>query len=77
MLTGHHAIQPVLMVQPTGSGKSTVPLTIATVDSGITIIIENTLLLGTDQSSKVNIIANSKPKQFVKSYHLDSFKNLR
>ena len=37
--------QPVLMIQPTGSGKFFVPLTTSVVDGGITIIIENTLAL--------------------------------
>ena len=42
--------EPVLMVQPTGSGKSTVPLTCAIVTGGVTFIIENTLALASDQA---------------------------
>lgn len=75
MSTGHLPCQPTLMVQPTGSGKSSVPLTIAAVKGGVTIIVENTLSLGTDQSSKVDLIAHSSNKKFIKSFHLDSFKS--
>ena len=75
MITGQLKKQPVLMVQPTGSGKSTVPLTVATADGGITVVIENTLSLGTDQSMKVHAIAKSTPLRYVRSYHLDSFKS--
>ena len=74
MITGDLKKQPVLMVQPTGSGKSTVPLTVATADGGITIIIENTLSLGTDQAMKVPLIAQSSTLRYIRSYHLDSFK---
>ena len=74
MATGTIPKQPVLMVQPTGSGKSTVPLTVAVVDGGITLIIENTLALGTDQSSKIDLIAKSSSLRNIKSIHLDSIK---
>lgn len=65
---------PVLLVQSTGSGKSTVPLTCSVVDGGISIIIENTLALGSDQSSKVKHLASTDVKN-VKSFHLDMFKS--
>ena len=39
---------PILLVQRTGSGKSTIPLTCAVVDGCKTRIIENTLVLGLD-----------------------------
>jgi superfamily II DNA helicase RecQ len=42
-----------MLVQGTGSGKSSVPQTVAVVDGGVTIVIENTLALGSDQQSKV------------------------
>ena len=74
MLTGTLPKQPVLMVQPTGAGKSIVPLTTAVVDGGVTLIIENTLALGTDQASKVELIANSNHRRYIKSLHLDSIK---
>ena len=34
--------EPILMVQSTGTGKSSVPQTLSTVDGGVTIIIQNT-----------------------------------
>ena len=66
--------EPVLMVQPTGSGKSTVPLTCAVVTGGVTFIIENTLALGSDQASKVPSLVTSSIKE-IKSYQLDTFKS--
>ena len=75
MLSGSLPKQPVLMVQPTGAGKSSVPLTTAVVDGGVTLIIENTLSLGSDQHTKVSSCANSTSLRHIKSFHLDSFKN--
>ena len=72
MMSGAIASEPVLMVQPTGSGKSTVPLTAATIDGGITIIIENTLALGSDQCVKVNRLVSSCELKNIQSYHLDA-----
>ena len=46
--------EPVLLVQATGSGKSAVPLTCAVVNGGMSIIVENTLSLGSNQTSKIN-----------------------
>ena len=66
--------EPILMVQPTGSGKSTIPLTCAVINGGVTIVIENTLSLGCDQSSKVNNIVNTTTKH-IKSFQLDTFKS--
>lgn len=74
MLTSSIPKQPVLMVQPTGAGKSAVPLTVAVVDGGITVIIENTLALGTDQATKTELIAQSTNRRYIKSIHLDSIK---
>ena len=75
MLSSSIPKQPVLMVQPTGAGKSAVPLTVAVVDGGITLVIENTLALGTDQATKTELIARSTNRKFVKSIHLDSIKS--
>ena len=61
MMAGTIPKQPISMVPPTSAGKSAVPLTAAVVDGGITLIIENTLALGTDQASKIELIANSSP----------------
>ena len=62
MMSGVLLPSPVLLVQSTGTGKSSVPLTAATVDGGITIIVQNTLALGSDQVSKIATTANSSAK---------------
>ena len=46
--------QAVLLVQLTGSGKSAVPQTLSVVNGGVTIVIENTLSLGSGQTSKID-----------------------
>ena len=66
--------EPVLMIQPTRSGKSTVPLTCSVIPDGVTIIVKNTLALGSDQSSKLLSLVMSSIKN-VKSYQLDTFKS--
>ena len=65
---------PVLLVQSTGTGKSSVPLTAATVDGGITVIVQNTLALGSDQALKISLLAQNSCKN-VKAYQLDSYKD--
>ena len=65
--------EPVLMVQPTGSGKSTIPLTCAVVTGGVTFIIKNTLALASDQASKIPSLVNSSVKE-IKAYQFDTFK---
>lgn len=42
----------VLTVQSTGSGKSLIPMTFRVISRGVTLIIENTLSLASDQKSK-------------------------
>ena len=73
MMTDELPPEPILMIQPTGSGKSTVPLTCAVIPGGVTIILEDTLALASDQTSKIKsiIVSNKKP---VKSFQLDTFK---
>ena len=73
MMTNELPPEPILMVQPTGSGKSTVPLTCSVIPGGVTIILENTLALASDQTSKVKSIVRSNVKT-VKSFQLDTFK---
>ena len=73
MMSGEDPAEPVLMIQPTGSGKSTVPLTCSVVQGGVSIVVENTLALGSDQSSKISSIVNPGVKN-IKSYQLDTFK---
>ena len=52
MMANIRKAQAVLLVQSTGSGKSAVPQTLSVVNGGVTIVIENTLSLGSDQTSK-------------------------
>ena len=72
MMSGNITAEPVLMVQPAGSGKSTVPLAAAIIDGGVTIIIENTLSLGSDQCVKLNNLVSSTLVKDIRAYHLDA-----
>ena len=51
--------KPILLVQPTGSGKSTVPQTSSITTSGVTFIVECTQSLGSDQASKIKQASTS------------------
>ena len=73
-MVGYSRIEPVLLVQSTGSGKSSVPLTLLVVEGGVIIIIEDTLALGSDQVLKVNNRTFNYGKQ-VKTYHLDIYES--
>ena len=73
MLTKDSRPEALLLVQPTGSGKSTVPQTASVVTNGVSIIIEPTLALSSDQASKFE----NASKDFgglVYSYQLDLYK---
>ena len=74
MLTKDLSPQALLLVQPTGSGKSAVPQTSSVVTNGVSIIIEPTLALSSDQSSKFDTASN-KHGGLVYSYQLDLYKN--
>ena len=50
MMSGEIPCGSVLLVQPTGTRKSSVPLTCAVIDYGVTVVVENTLSLGIDQA---------------------------
>lgn len=71
MLCGQSPCRPVLLVQPTGGGKSIVYQTISIINGGVTIVIENTLALGSDQKSKID---NLDPKHNMFAFHLDQIK---
>ena len=62
--------ESILLVQGTGSGKSSVPQTIGVVDGGVTIIIENTLSLSADQMSKIDAASNKH--KFIQSFQTDN-----
>ena len=60
----------ILLVQVTGTGKFTVPKTVGVITCGVTLVLENTLSLGADQSSKfINVSQNYGP---VIAYQLES-----
>jgi len=63
----------VLLVQGTGSGKSAVAQTVGCVNFGVTVVIEPTLDLSSDQRSKVARARNTYGP--VLAYQLDSIKN--
>jgi superfamily II DNA helicase RecQ len=67
-----NTIQPTLLVQGTGSGKSSVYQTIGVIKGGVSLIIENTLSLSSDQLSKITNISTRLPH--VHSFQLDSIK---
>jgi superfamily II DNA helicase RecQ len=64
-----HPIHPVLLVQGTGGGKSSVYQTIAVIKKGVSLIIENTLSLSSDQLSKIKNISKQLPH--IHSFQLD------
>jgi superfamily II DNA helicase RecQ len=74
MMAGDLPSEGLLLVQPTGSGKSSVPQTASVVTSGATIVIEPTLALSSDQASKFKAATNV-PGGNVYSYQLDFQKN--
>ena len=74
MMTGDLTSEGLLLAQPTGSGKSSVPQTASVVTSGATIIIEPTLALSSDQSSKFNQTTNVEGV-LACSYELDCQKS--
>jgi superfamily II DNA helicase RecQ len=55
--SAEHPIHPVLLVQGTGGGKLSVYQTIGVVKRGVSLIIENTLSLSSDQLSKIRNIS--------------------
>ena len=65
-------VAPTLLVRGTGGGKSLVMQTIGVVKGGITLIIENTLSLSSDQMSKIQQV--SKDYGNVIPLHLDAIK---
>ena len=74
MIAGHLVCAPTLLVQSTRSGKSLVPLTATIVNGSVTIILENTLALGSNQRFKVLKDSNLSTK-YVKGFQLDLFRS--
>jgi superfamily II DNA helicase RecQ len=67
-----HPIHPILLVQGTGGGKLSDYQTIGVIKRGVSVIIENTLLLSYDQLSKIKKISKQLPN--IHSFQFDSIK---
>ena len=59
MGTGDVPHEPLLLVQGTGGGKSSIYQIIGAIKAGVTIIIESTLSLSSDQYSKIGTICDN------------------
>ena len=69
----YNPIHPVLLVKGTDGGKSSVYQTIGVLkQGGVSLIIENTLSLSSNQLSKIKLISQHIPN--VHCFQLDSFK---
>ena len=55
MITVNIPAQSILMVQQTGAGKSSVPLAVAVSDGRTTIILKNTIALGSDHMYQAQV----------------------
>jgi superfamily II DNA helicase RecQ len=71
----NNPIQPTLLVQGIGSGKSLVYQCIGVIKQGVSVIIQNTLSLSSDQLSKINNVSHCIPCTF--ALQLDSIKDLQ
>jgi superfamily II DNA helicase RecQ len=56
-----NSIQPTLLVQGTGGGKSSMYQAIGVIEGGVSLIIENTVSLSSDQLSKISHISSWLP----------------
>ena len=70
---GGNECNPLLLVQGTGGGKSAVYQVVGKVKGNVTLIIESTLSLSSDQLSKIEAI---HPDLNVHCIQLDSLKSL-
>ena len=64
--------KPTLLVQGTGGGKTSVYQCISMIKGGVTLVVQNTLALSSDQLSKVATISSRIPNTF--AIQLDSVK---
>ena len=65
--------QATLLAQGTGGGKSAVYQAVGTIDAGVILVIETTLSLGADQSSKISSASSDNGP--IESFQLDSLKS--
>ena len=70
MQRGKSNMGAVLLVKGAGSGKSAIMQTIGVIRGGMTIIVENTQALGSDQRSKID--AASQGYRVIVGFQLDS-----
>jgi hypothetical protein len=73
-LAKDHSCAPLLLVQPTGGGKSAVRDTVGVILAGVVLTISPLLSLAADQTDKVTMQA-SKEFGNVLSFHLDEIKD--
>ena len=73
MIRAPNVPQALLLVQGTGSGKSTVAQTVSFVECGVMLVIEELLAAATDQKSRVRSASNAYGP--VLAYQPDSLKN--
>ena len=73
MINKQASPQPILLIQRMGSGKSSVYQTLSIIDIGITIVVECTFSLGSDQLSKMN--DKTYDGGTLLSYQVDSLKS--
>jgi superfamily II DNA helicase RecQ len=66
--------KPILLVQGTGGGKSSVYQCVGVIKRGVSLIIQNTLSLSSDQLSKIDKISQRLPRVY--AIQLDSIKEL-
>ena len=59
----------LFLISKTGSGKSVIPLTVASLRQGVVVILVPLVGLGSDQVSKA-----LRPDRNIKAYHVDEFK---
>ena len=68
----------ILLIQVVGSGKLSVPQILAVVNGGIIFIIENILVLSSDQISKIHAnLNNNSIVRLILSFYLDIIKEMQ
>jgi superfamily II DNA helicase RecQ len=74
-LAKNNACAPLLLVRPTGGGKSAVRDTVGVILAGVTLTISPLLSLAADQNDKVAINASQHFGNVV-SFHLDEIRDI-
>ena len=71
----NHPPGPILLVQPTGGGKSATRNCIGFIAGGVVLTIVPLLSLGADQASKLAMVIQQKNLPACVVYHLDEYKD--